>query len=327
MPFLAQALDPNQVQRQFDQTLLPDIAGRRSLRLQAIRVRRYKPERRCLFEYDVMVEYPHSRGANETLLGKARAKPVDRMNYQIVQSLWQSGFSDTSQDGISVPEPVGLIPEFHMSLQRKMPGVTTTQALAGVQGVPIARRIAEAAHKLHQAGIAVDRFHSISDEISILSERLEQAARLKPSLEPRLYRLMEACSSLANAMKAPQTTGIHRDFYADQVLLDESRLFILDLDLVCQGDPALDIGNFIGHITEYSLRVSGQAEALQDREQALEDRFVELTGESSRIRVRAYALLTLARHIYLSTQFPERQAFTQAILELCERWVAVPFAD
>jgi hypothetical protein len=34
--------------------------------------------------------------------------------------------------------------------------------------------------------------------------------------------------------------------------------------------------------------------------------------------VRAYALLTLARHVHLSAQRVERQPFTERLLELCE---------
>jgi hypothetical protein len=79
------------------------------------------------------------------------------------------------------------------------------------------------------------------------------------------------------------------------------------------------VGNFIGHITEESLRTREDAAAWQDREQAMEDRFVELSGESVRASVRVYTILTLARHIYLSTQFPERAAWTEAVLELCEQ--------
>lgn len=41
-------------------------------------------------------------------------------------------------------------------------------------------------------------------------------------------------------------------------------------------------------------------------------------GEPVRPAVRAYTLLTLARHVYLSTLFPERQPFTARLLELCE---------
>jgi thiamine kinase-like enzyme len=112
--------------------------------------------------------------------------------------------------------------------------------------------------------------------------------------------------------------GIHRDFYSAQVLVDEGRLFLIDFDLYCRGDPALDIGNFIGHMTEQSLRELGDARAMAEQENALEERFVTLAGEEYRSRIQAYTTLTLTRHVYLSTQFSERQKFATSLLGLCE---------
>jgi aminoglycoside phosphotransferase (APT) family kinase protein len=117
--------------------------------------------------------------------------------------------------------------------------------------------------------------------------------------------------------------GIHRDFYSDQVIVDGPRLYLIDFDLYCLGDPALDIGNFLGHITEQSLRTLGDAGALAEVERALEERFIELSGEAVRPAVRGYAVLTLARHIYLSTRFPERRPWTERLLELCEERLGV----
>ena len=123
-------------------------------------------------------------------------------------------------------------------------------------------------------------------------------------------------------MPAPKTCGIHRDFYPAQVIVDGGRLWLIDFDLYCQGDPGLDAGNFIGHVAEESLRTCGDAGALRDQEQAMDARFVELSGEPVRASMRAYTTLTLARHIYLSTQFPERMAWTERMVELCEERLA-----
>src|SRR5262249_38327665 len=137
-----------------------------------------------------------------------------------------------------------------------------------------------------------------------------------------LRRLLAAAARLGAATREPKTCGVHRDFYADQVIVDGNRLFLIDFDLYAEGDPALDIGNFLGHITEQSLRTLGDPAALTDRELALEERFVELSGVTP-AAVRTYATLTLLRHIYLSPQFPERRAFTQPLIELCEERLGV----
>ena len=94
------------------------------------------------------------------------------------------------------------------------------------------------------------------------------------------------------------------------MIVDGPHLHLIDFDLYCEGDPGLDIGNFLGHLTEHSLRTLGDPRALLERERAMEERFVELAGEARRAAVWFYATPTLVRHIYLSIWFPERRPLT-----------------
>jgi len=50
----------------------------------------------------------------------------------------------------------------------------------------------------------------------------------------------------------------------------------------------------------------------------LEEEFIRLSGEPARPALHLYRDLTLARHILLSTKFPERNHLTERLLELCE---------
>jgi aminoglycoside phosphotransferase (APT) family kinase protein len=209
-----------------------------------------------------------------------------------------------------------------MWLQRKVGGEAAGPLLAGAGGVALARRIAEAIHKVHRASVPTAKAHTMADELRILHECLPRVVEARPELRRRIERLLATCDRLGASVPAPNACGIHRDFYPAQVIVDGARLWLIDFDLYCAGDPALDAGNFIGHLTEESLRTLGNAEALRDRETALAERFIDLSGESVRPAVRAYATLTLARHIFLSTQFAERALFTETLLELCEARLA-----
>lgn len=321
MPFLAAALDPAEAKRKLEERLLD---GEARLKLNGVRLLRHKPGRRCLIEYDVELRPPGGRHEEMTLLGKSRARGLDRKGYRIQRALREAGF-DEEHSEFRVPETFGVIPEFHMWLQRKVPGVPATGLLPEPGGAELARGIASLSDALHRAGVTPLRSpHTVADELRILRERLSGLAADQPHLGPRLERLLVCCEHLGAQIPRPQTRGIHRDFYADQVLVDGQRLYLLDLDLYCEGDPALDIGNFLAHITEYSLRELGDPAALADREEAMEDEFLRLSAGSSGEAVRAYTTLTLARHVHISTLFPERRAFTGRLLELCEERLGIP---
>jgi hypothetical protein len=321
MSSLAAALDPAEVRRRF-RGRLRRVTGENGLpRLRTIRVTRYKPGRRCVIEYDLEVERPDAAPEMVTLIGKVRRLRSGKSGYRLLSALWEAGFGADSADGITVAEPIGVVPEFRMWLQRKVQGQVATDLLAAPGGEDLVRRIAEAAHKVHRAGVLAKRRHTMNDELRILHERLPSVARSEPRWAWRIQRLLDACDRLGAGTLEPEPCGIHRDFYADQVIVAGPRLCLIDFDLYCEGDPALDIGNFLGHIREQSLRSLGDPEALADLEVAMEEQFVELAGERTRPAVRAYKLLTLARHVQLSTLFPERRPFTGNLLELCEEYL------
>jgi len=309
MPLLSRALDPVEVEH-----VLHGLAGWKGAAVHAIRVVRYKAGRRCLIEYDV--ELPSSAGG--TLVAKARARGADRETFELHRELRHRGFDERSADAICVPEPIAVVPTLGLWLQRKVAGVPATERLRGADGPALARRLAEAAHKVHAAGAPTRREHTLADELRILHERLEALAVDQPDWAPRLKRVLAACDRLGKTTTATARGGIHRDFYPDHALLDGDRVYLLDFDLYCRGDLALDAGNCVGHITEQAVRTRGDPRAFAECEAALEERFVELNAAETRPAVRAYALLTLARHVYVSAQHFERRPFTARLLELCE---------
>lgn len=295
------------------------------LTIQAIRVLRHKPGRRALIAYEVTV------GDGEqslTLLGKGRARGADQRTYQLQQQLWQQGFDDHSSDGLSVPQPLGILPEFHLWFQAWVPGRVATAVLAEPQPPALWEHIAAAITKLHRAKIAPTKRHTLADELRILQERLPTVATDYPHWQDRLTRLLERCAALAATLPPVTPTGIHRDFYPDQVLIADgdsnltpadNRLYLLDLDLYCEGDPALDIGNFIAHLTEHSLRTLGHPNGYNAQENTFVEHACRLNPDLQQESIAAYKTLTLVRHIAISHQMPSRQAITPHLIDLCEQ--------
>lgn len=311
LAFLAPALNPDWVASR-----LSEVLGR-SLTLQAIRPLRHKPGRRCLIAYDLLLA---GESGPVTVVGKVRSRGLDHHSYELQSKLWHYGFDEASPDGVSVPEPLGVIPEMNLWLQRWVPGEVATALLP--EDVGLAERIAGAIAKLHRAGIPARKRHTPADELRILQERLPRVLHSYPQWEKRIEQVLQASAVLAETLPPATTTGIHRDFYPDQVLVRGDRLYLLDLDLYCQGDPALDIGNFIAHLSEQSLRQFGHPDAFAEQEAALVETFCQGNGGVSRDAIASYKTLTLVRHIYISTLHPNRRATTAPLLALCEARLA-----
>ncbi len=318
MPTLAAAIDPAAVEKEFRKRLPQLFSENTPARLREIRVIRYKPARRCLIEYDIACKQPKASCSCATFIGKVRVRRYGKADYRLQKAFWAAGFQADCEDEIAVPETVGTLPAFRMWLQRKVSGRLATELLLKTEHQWLAIKIAEAAHKLHRANVPAKRVHLMMDELRILHEHLPKVGLKNLRWSGRIRRILDAADRLGAMTPVPTLTGIHRDFYADQVIVDNRRLHLIDFDLYCLGDPGLDIGNFIAHVTEQSLRTTGDTRQSHAFEALMEARFAALSGEKVRASVRAYTTLTLIRHIYLSTLFPERRAFTASLMEICE---------
>lgn len=324
MPFLNNALDPGEVQRAFARSLpcVMEKPGQYSLR--TVRVLQYKPQRRCQIEY-VLESWPaESLGHATILLGKARAKGLNPETFNVMVDLWKAGFHATSADGVSIAEPIAVLPQFEMWMERKVQGKPATELLTESTGIELSGRLAEAIYKLHQIDIPTDRSHTMADEMRILHEQLALVAESRPEWTSRIASILDACDDLARQTPVTIPVGIHREFCSDHVLVDGTRLYLVDLKRYCLGDPALDIGHFCGHLIEQSLRNFGRHDWFRGQENAFVERYVEIAGESVRSAINAYTVLTLVGHIQMSMECRDRQHTTPALLELCEQLLNTP---
>lgn len=284
--------------------------------VERLRVIKERPNRRRVIEYTMRSAVgPHE---SVTIIGKQHHRGINTRSYAVLERLRERGFSDTSADGVAVPEPLGMVPDLRMWLQAHAPGTPASVALLEPGGTRIARRIAEALWKLHSSDVQPDRVHTLEDETEILVRRLEEVAAAQPQHASRVARIAIACATVAARIEAVPPALIHRDFYASQVHVDGTRLWLLDFDLCCLGDPAIDAGNFLAHLIEHACRDAAHAFALASACDAFRERYVELIGGRRAGAVDAYTTLSLARHIWISTQLHERRPFTADILDLAE---------
>lgn len=284
---------------------------------------RHKPGRRALLDY----HFTLSGTAEEiNVLGKYGVKGADRRSFINQMTLWQNGFNQGSD--VSVPEPLALLPDYHLWLQRKVKARSLAAFLTEESELleRLGGRVAIALTKVHHSGALQEvighRYWHISDEMTVLQRRLKEAAALRPQWEKRILLVLDACEKLSVQLVSEKNVSLHRDFYFDQVMVchqDPQRLILLDFDLCCMGAAALDAGNYLAHVRELALRLRGDVTRFASHEQAFTHVFLNTSDGVTPFAVEGYTTLSMARHIYLSTQFADRAHTTEILLSLCEQ--------
>lgn len=322
IPGLDRALDSRRMQPILAALLQTQPVAHESVRLMSTRMVRHKPGRRCVVRYELDT---HDGDAiqRQSLLGKIRARGFDRRTYELMQQLWAGRFGPKSGDAIRVPEPVGAVPELNMWLQRRIEAHTLAEQLDLSNAEDLCFIAAVALYKLHTSGPRAGRRHTANDEIHILNKGLDKVKEQLVCFAQRIEQVQQACQSVAQHIDDYVPASIHRDFYPDQLLMDGDSVWLLDLDLYAEGDPAIDTGNFVAHLQEMSLRRFGHCHAYTNLERAFLEGYRVASGRPLSFSVQNYVTLTLARHIAISRRFSSRHHTTEALIGICEQRLGI----
>lgn len=275
---------------------------------------RQKPGRRALVRY----RFDTAAGP-VAILGKLRARGPDRRTPRLHVALRDVGLDGRDPHRVGVPRPLGEIEHLHLWLQEELPGRVIKDFLRPGGPTLAARRAGEALASFHASGLEAPRQWTPADEIDVLRKSLDGAASGLPREADRLAAILSASSALASQLQPVPEVLIHRDWHPDQALLDGEVVWILDLDLHAQGDPALDLGNFAAHLAELSIRRHGGAAVLADHENAFLRGYAGAGGAARLDRVLAWKALALARLVGVSQRIHDRRPASLAILDCVER--------
>lgn len=316
MPQLVTALDLDSGVRMVEQALAGLGPTDFAPMLDQARLIRHKPGRRALIEYRFV--FPNG-GEHLRAIGKIRAKRSDHRTYRLNQAIYSATQDEKSGCRLRVPRPLAEVPALNMWLQQRIDGEDGWSALASPRGEQAARCIAHALFELHQLELEEEKTHDWTDELTILDQRLDRLQAAAPLLTRRIQALRRSCHRVAAPLDNRHLCNIHRDFYPDQVIVQGQQVYLLDLDLYCRGDPAVDLGNFIAHLQEADLRRFHEPKKSAHLADTFLSTYCELSGDADLPwAVEIYRLLTLVRLGEISTRMVERRAYTMRIMEFCE---------
>jgi Ser/Thr protein kinase RdoA (MazF antagonist) len=256
------------------------------------------------------------------IFAKMRSRGPDVRTQRLLVQLRQAGLDHARGSRVGVPAAVGVVPELALTLQSACPGEMLTLKLISGEVDETIEHVADGLARLHDTVVNTTRTHTIEDELDILNARLREAWIGRPGDRARIDAIEEACNDMARGLVEGPPRGLHRDFYPDQVLVDGDRLSLLDLDLYALGDCPLDVGNFVAHLTELSLRTHARPDRFSGLERRFEVRYCERMPEVTAEAIRVYRILTLARHIRLSMIIEGRESTTHRLIDQCERELA-----
>ncbi len=318
LAFVAAALETNSAQSMF-RKYVPEIsAAYGAFEVSQIVVQRVKSGRRCLIEYGLDTDI-----GPRSILGKVSAKRLDQRTFNSQALLHHRyGFGYESTDGISVPRPIGICKPWQMWIQEKVAGQSGKSFLMGNRLATVAARIASALVKLQVCGFRAAQEHSIADELHILNDRLTRVSIELPNESNRILGILNNCLLLGNSIELTDATLIHRDFYLDQIMFSHDQTSLIDLDLISNGPPALDVGNLLAHLTEHGIRDFANAEHWAIEEQMIVDQYVNLLPHTRRRDIESFKAISLARHIAISWSKADRRAATSQLIVATEKLIS-----
>lgn len=319
LPALDRAFDPAVAEAAI-RNLLSSSEARGLGSISEIQLLRHRRGRRCVLSFLFDGHGSVEAGDPSCFVGKIRSKGVNRRSDGIARALRERGFSETGSYAFTVAEPMGVVSELDMTLQRFYAGPRMTELVAlGTKSRSRFEALGAALAELHAEGVTTDRRHTVGNELAILEERLPRVGFQVPKLSERIQRLVAAAHLVAQRLVKRPVRPIHRDFYSDQVIDASGNLILLDLDLYTMGDPALDVGNFVAHLREQGLRRSGDEHAYARVESAFVNGYLAGAADTSRVDIEIWTHLSLLRHIEISWRIDVRRSGLANIVGCCER--------
>jgi aminoglycoside phosphotransferase (APT) family kinase protein len=132
---------------------------------------------------------------------------------------------------------------------------------------------------------------SLASEIGFICPHL---ARRADELARRLATPLAAAPDMR--------CSLHGDFSANQVLVSDEDVAIIDLDWACHGDPADDLGNFLAQAERIALRGDMSSSRVELLREALLKGYAQATKGSLPERIGLYT----AVEVFRRTRFPFR---------------------
>jgi len=233
--------------------LLPELSGRHSdgSNVRAKIVRNIGTPRATV-EYQI--------GDHVRVFAKLYSDNLGAHSYAVLKSLWDDGFG--REEKYQIPQPLSYSPDDKLLIMRSVDGTDLSSYIGSNERGLIegARGAARWLAKLHSSTIRVGREGDFSAELLRLSNRLIKAVGQHPEEWEMLLDLTEQLRELARAIPEKRKVAqIHGRFHHDHIFVGSDSVALIDWDLSCPSDPAIDLAEFLHLLRSKIFKETGNA--------------------------------------------------------------------
>lgn len=256
-----------------------------------VAVLRYRPHRRCVLLYVAKAQRDKRR---REVIGKVYRQASRAAEVAERQRIMRT---QAAASGLVVPEPLAVLPALNLLLMERVPGSQMKDLLrlrSDGRDELLTRRAAAALAILHSLRPRVDEVRSLASELERVRKRVGRLQLVAPLLAGHMSALLDRIVSAAREAGSETPSLVHGDFKPSQLLLDETRVAVLDLDRVCRGDPALDVGNFMAQFRK-EARLTGRDALRRLARPFLDEYRRRVPAEGLAERARVFETLALVR--------------------------------
>ena len=172
---------------------------------------------------------------------------------EIMRWLWEEVFSDN--DSLTVPQPLGCVPELAMLLFRPLPGQPLDSALSqgGGANKELIQLCARWLAALHRSSTALDRRFNLEVEAVNLEAWAALIAHRYKDFAPASQALFRALRERTMGLRLEANAPIHKDFHYQHVFVNGT-LGVIDFDEIRWGDQNCDVAHFCAHLNLLSCQ-------------------------------------------------------------------------
>jgi aminoglycoside phosphotransferase (APT) family kinase protein len=272
--------------------------------VKAVNVLRYRPGRRCVLHYQAERD-----GRPFDIVGKLYRKPkraFETAKTHDALSRWQS-------DVLKVPALLAE-PYDGFLLMEYVSGRNLGDALehesSSSEREHFIRSAARALAALHSMALVSRERRTVAAEFVSLQERLAALRQAASDLHHELEGFTQKIASHLAKVDAPGSCTIHGEYKPNQLLVSDGDIALVDLDRVCNGDPAIDVGNFAAVLCK-EVALERHAH-LEDLARVFLDEYLEQRSSPGVAeRARLYKAIALLRMLVRSFERAPQQALQQ----------------